>query len=61
VARRGATRREGHDLGDPRWRLQLLRCRGGRPGGPWPVVWRAAAGVLERDAEDDMVVQAACR
>lgn len=38
-----------HDLGDPRWRLDLLRCRGVRPGGSWHVVWRAAAGALELD------------
>jgi protein ImuA len=40
-----------HDLGDPRWRLELLRCRGGRPG-EWRVVWAAAAGELRVEAED---------
>jgi protein ImuA len=37
----------GHGLEDPRWQLELLRARGGRPGGPWPVTWRAASGVLD--------------
>jgi protein ImuA len=39
----------GQGLEDPRWRLQLLRARGGRPGGPWDVTWRAATGALEWD------------
>jgi len=34
-------------LDDPCWRLELLRMRGGRPGGPWAVTWRAAEGRLE--------------
>ncbi len=42
---------EGRGLGDPRWQLELLRARGGRPGGPWAVTWRAAAGTLELDEE----------
>ncbi len=37
-----------HDLGDPRWRLDLLRCRGGRPDS-WRVVWRGEAQHLELD------------
>ncbi|WP_431282484.1 ImuA family protein [Humitalea sp. 24SJ18S-53] len=40
----------GHGMGDPCWQLELLRLRGGRPGGPWAVTWRAAAGRMERDA-----------
>ncbi|MBV1800437.1 ImuA family protein [Siccirubricoccus sp. G192] len=42
----------GHGLDDPRWQLELLRARGGRPGGPWAVTWRAAAGRLDLDAEE---------
>jgi protein ImuA len=41
----------GHGLEDPRWELELLRARGGRPGGPWPVTWRAATGSLDLDGE----------
>ncbi|TDG26668.1 ImuA family protein [Paracraurococcus ruber] len=40
-----------HDLGDPRWRLDLLRCRGGRPQG-WDVTWRSAAERLDHDAAE---------
>jgi protein ImuA len=39
-------------LDDPRWKLELLRARGGRPGGPWAVTWRAAAGRLDLDQEE---------
>jgi protein ImuA len=39
----------GHGLDDPRWQLELLRVRGGRPGGPWAVTWRAATGQLDLD------------
>jgi len=50
-----------HDLGDPRWALDLLRCRGGRPGA-WRVAWRAAAETLVLDAaEDDVAAMAARR
>jgi protein ImuA len=41
----------GHGLGDPRWGLELLRVRGGRPSGPWAVTWRAASGQLDLDEE----------
>lgn len=34
-------------LEDPCWELELLRMRGGRPGGPWAMTWRAATGRLE--------------
>lgn len=39
-----------HDLGDPRWTLELVRARGGRPGA-WPVVWRATDARLEVEGE----------
>jgi protein ImuA len=47
VAALGASR----GLADPRWEIELLRARGGRPAGPWAVTWRAAAGELELDEE----------
>ncbi|TDH61877.1 hypothetical protein E2C06_14100 [Dankookia rubra] len=37
-----------HDLGDPRWSLELLRGRGVRPQ-RWDVVWRPAAERLDLD------------
>ncbi len=40
-----------HDLGDPRWRLELLRARGGRPQG-WDVTWREAADRLDLETEE---------
>ncbi len=43
-----------HDLGDPRWRLDLLRARGSRPG-TWTVVWREAADRLDLDGEAEEV------
>lgn len=47
-----------HDPGNPRWRLDLLRCRGGKPG-RWHVVWRGAAERLELDEEHAEVEQVA--
>lgn len=41
----------GQGMGDPSWRLELLRLRGGKPGGPWTVTWRAAEGRIDREAE----------
>jgi protein ImuA len=41
----------GGGLGDPRWQLDLLRCRGGRPGS-WRVVWRGTADQLDLDTDD---------
>lgn len=41
----------GHGLDYPRWQLERLRVRGGRPGGPWAVTWRAATGRLDLDEE----------
>ena len=38
-------------LGDPRWRLELLRCRAGQPG-RWDAVWRPAKERLEVEEED---------
>ena len=49
-----------HDLGDPRWQLDLLRCRGGRPE-RWHVVWRGAAERLELDEEGAEAEQTARR
>ena len=40
-----------HDLGDPGWRLELLRCRGGRPG-TWETRWRASTDSLTTEDED---------
>lgn len=45
-----------HDLGDPRWRLEMLRSRGGRADA-WSVVWRAASESLELDAEQAPAVE----
>ncbi|WP_207536671.1 ImuA family protein [Sabulicella rubraurantiaca] len=38
-------------LADPRWSLELLRVRAGRPAGPWAVTWRASSGEIELDEE----------
>lgn len=35
-----------HDLGDPRWRLELLRGRGAKPQG-WDATWRQSAERLD--------------
>ena len=37
--------------GSPHWQLELLRARGGRPGGPWAVTWRSGEGRLTLDEE----------
>ncbi len=37
-----------HELGDPRWRLELLRCRGGSPGA-WNTTWRTTLDRLDTD------------
>ena len=39
-----------HDLGDPQWTLDLLRCRSGRAQ-RWHVTWRAGEEVLVPDEE----------
>lgn len=39
-----------HDLGDPQWTLDLLRCRAGRPRS-WQVTWRAGMESLVVDEE----------
>jgi protein ImuA len=43
-----------HDLGDPQWTLDLLRCRAGRPQ-TWHVTWRAGmeALVLDDEAQEE--------
>lgn len=53
----GGTGGAANDLGDPRWRLDLLRCRGGRPQS-WQVVWRGAAERLEPDAAPEQDIAA---
>ncbi|MBV1798961.1 ImuA family protein [Siccirubricoccus sp. G192] len=56
----GRTLAEGaaHGLGDPRWQLDLLRCRGGRPQS-WRVVWKPAAERLELDHAEGLEMDAA--
>jgi len=39
-----------HDLGDPRWRLTLLRARGGRPQA-WTATWHAGSETLGVEEE----------
>ena len=46
------TSRNAHDLGDPRWRLDLLRCRAGRPSS-WTVTWRASTDSLSTEDASD--------
>ncbi|MDO9707404.1 ImuA family protein [Paracraurococcus lichenis] len=47
-----------HDLGDPRWSLELLRCRGGRPQ-HWDVTWRPAAERLDIDVAEQLDIDTA--
>jgi protein ImuA len=37
-----------HELGDPRWQLDLLRCRGGTPA-TWRTTWRTTLDRLDLD------------
>ncbi len=39
-----------HSLSDPRWELELLRCRGGKPR-RWDATWRTTLDRLETDPE----------
>ncbi|MEO3472758.1 hypothetical protein AAFN86_12890 [Roseomonas sp. CAU 1739] len=41
--------RSSHDIGDPTWSLDLLRCRGGR-GGAWRAAWHGDQLVTEDTA-----------
>jgi protein ImuA len=52
VSALAGTGRGSHDLGDPRWHLELLRCRGGQPH-DWQVVWRPAAERLDLDHDGE--------
>ncbi|TCZ57151.1 ImuA family protein [Roseicella aquatilis] len=47
-------------LGDPRWSLDLLRCRGNRPQG-WEVTWRPAAERLDLDVAERLDLDVAER
>ncbi|WP_372624951.1 ImuA family protein [Falsiroseomonas sp.] len=42
----------GHSLGDPRWQLDLLRCRGGTSHA-WTVTWRTTTDRLDTDTTTD--------
>jgi len=44
----------GRDLGPPRWRVELMRCRGGRTG-VWQVEWQSGGW---REIEDPLPVAA---
>jgi protein ImuA len=46
----GATHTLGHSLGDPRWSLDLLRCRGSSPRS-WTVTWRTTTDRLDTDSD----------
>jgi protein ImuA len=39
-----------HELGDPRWSLDLLRCRGAAPRS-WTVTWRTTTDRLDTDSD----------
>jgi protein ImuA len=39
-----------HQLGDPRWQLDLLRCRGSSPRN-WTVTWRTTTDRLDTDGD----------
>ncbi|MGG5809076.1 ImuA family protein [Falsiroseomonas sp. CW058] len=45
-------------LGDPRWQLDLLRCRGGAARG-WATTWRASLDRLDLDAPAEAPEEAA--
>ena len=40
-------------LGDPRWQLDMLRCRGGTPQS-WSTTWRASLDRLDLDAQAEV-------
>ncbi|HSA80588.1 MAG TPA: damage-inducible mutagenesis protein [Geminicoccaceae bacterium] len=44
----------GRDLGPPRWRVELVRCRGGRTG-VWQVEWQSGGW---REIEDPLLMAA---
>ena len=46
----GTSSAPGHQLGDPRWQLDLLRCRGGTPS-TWTVTWRTTTDRLDTDSD----------
>ncbi len=48
VASLGGTGTAPHQLGDPRWQLDLLRCRGGTPQS-WTTTWRTTLDRLDTD------------
>lgn len=54
VSGRAGTGLSRHDLGDPQWRLELLRARSARPA-RWDVAWRPASETLipENPAGED--------